>query len=267
MAVIAAIWAVQIGTSLNLEGRVETPDGLGTPLSNTRNAAYSLPTQQPVLFFTHGDNPATDGEAAIFSVLWWNRPHRIVNGEAVLILPSEPAYLMATLAPFQAWEELRDDGLISDKLSFPRREGALPFVATPYDGYTDPSGFTAISPPILLDDGLQLEGWRARQVGPRLRISTLWRVIAVPASGTYQQFHHLNTAATLDGQPFAVSDVPLSAFNWRVGDRLIVMGDFFPKSAARFWVDVGQYTLPDLKRALRQDNAGDSIRLGPFDYP
>jgi len=266
MAIIAVTWAVQIGTSLNLERRVETPDGLGTPLSITRDAAYGLPTQAPVLFFTHGDNPATDGEAAIFSVLWWNRPHRIVNGEDVLILPPEPAYLMATLAPFQAWEELRDGGLISNLLTFPRRKGALPFVATPYDGHSDPTGFTPFSAPILLDDGLQLEGWRARRVGNRLRISTLWRVVSVPASGTYQQFHHLNTSTTLDGQPFLVSDVPLSAFNWRMGDRLIVMGDFFPKAANHFWVDVGQYTLPDLKRAARIDGTGDSIRLGPFDW-
>ncbi|MBN2303842.1 MAG: glycosyltransferase family 39 protein [Anaerolineae bacterium] len=271
--ITAALWSVQVGRSLDKAGDIETPGGLGTPLAVTRDAARGIPGDAEVLFFTHGDNPDVDGEPAVFSVLWWSRDHRIVQGEAVLILPPHPAYLMATLAPFQAWEEIVDSGLAVDVQTFDRRDGALPFVLTRYDGTQEPEGFIPIDPPIPLADGVQLEGWRARRVGPRLRISTLWRVIEPPEPGEFRQFHHLRTADQLDPgtPPLYGTDVELSSHNWRAGDRLIVMGDFVPDAAGEFWVDVGHYTLPDIRRFARTDQnsnggEGDSVRLGPFEW-
>ncbi|MBC7812436.1 MAG: glycosyltransferase family 39 protein [Burkholderiales bacterium] len=266
VALVALVWAALLADSFNAAARVETPNGLGTPLQVSRDAAYALPNDTPVLFFTHGDDPNVDGEAGAFAALWWGREHRIVQGENILILPSYPAYLMATLRPFQAWEEIEVSGLANDVLEFPRREGALPFVATLYDG-SEPQGFTAFEP-VLLADGAQLEGWRARIVGPRLRISTLWLVVAAPPAGTYQQFHHLYTSDTLGGEPFMQSDVALSAGRWQAGDRVIVMGDFFVDAetlaSADFYVDVGHYTLPDVVRVGRSDGSDGVIRLGPF---
>lgn len=260
---LAGWWSVQLGDSLTLAGRVETPNGLGTPLGLLRDAAYSLPDDAPALLFTHGDDPNVDGEAASFDVLWWERPHRIVRGGELLILPDHPAYLMATLAPFQAWEELEASGLARDVLTFPRRDGALPFVATRYDGQTPPDGFTAVAP-VALADGAILEGWRARRVGPRLRVSTLWRVETAPSDATtLQQFHHLRPADDAGAEPL-ISDVPLSAHRWQAGDRLVVMADFLDAPPGEYAVSIGHYTLPDLTRIPRDDGAGDSITLGPF---
>jgi hypothetical protein len=199
-------------------------------------------------------------------VLGWGREHRIVQGGSLLILPDAPAYLMATLRPIQAWEEIDDAGLARDVQRFPRREGAEPFIATFYDGTPEPAGFTPLDEPLRLSDGTQLEGWKARRVGPRLRISTLWRVLELPAPRTYQQFHHLRTADTLNSeQPFAISDVTISAQRWQVGDRLIVMGDFFVDEAGPFWVDVGHYTLPDGQRIPGADGSEGIMRLGSFE--
>ncbi len=267
-ALVAGVWASQVARSLDRAGTIETPGGLGTPLSVQRDAARAVPDDLPVLFFTHGDDPDVDGEAAVFAVLWWGRDHRIVQGESVLILPDVPSTLMATLAPFQAWEELVDSGLASQVQTLNRREGVLPYVLTRYDGVQAPEGFTPIDPPLLLANGAQLEGWRVRQVGPRMRISTLWRVMETPPPGVMRQFHHLRTAETLDPAtppPFG-SDVPLSSHNWRPGDRVIVMGDFVPDAAGEFWVDVGHYTLADVRRFARADGEGDSVRLGPFTW-
>ncbi|HLV34914.1 MAG TPA: glycosyltransferase family 39 protein [Spirillospora sp.] len=261
---LALVWAAQVAQALTLAGQVETPNGLGTPLEYTRAAAYGLPDDAPVLFFTHGDDPNVDGEAAVFEALWWGREHRIVQGGSLLILPDAPAYLMATLRPIQAWEEIDDAGLALDVQRFPRREGAEPFIATFYDGTAEPAGFTLLDEPLRLADGTQLEGWKARRVGPRLRISTLWRVLELPAQGTYQQFHHLRAADTLD-QPLAISDVTISAHRWQAGDRLIVMGDFFVDEAGPFWVDVGHYTLPDGQRIPTVDGSDGLIRLGSFE--
>jgi hypothetical protein len=263
--VLAGVWIMQLSQSLTLSSALITPKGLGTPLFINQTVASVPPSTAIPILFTHGDNPDLDGEAAIFSVLWWDRPHRIVNGENVLILPSTPSYLIATVAPFQAWEELDAADLTRSIQTFPRRGEELPFVAVMYDGQAIPSGFTDIEP-IQYTDGLQLEGWKVRRVGPRMRISTLWRVMSLPKTGTYQQFHHLRTQSTLSGDPFKVSDVGLSASTWQVGDRLIVMGDFFPDSSDQFWVDIGHYTLSDMQRIPRADGQGDTVRIGPFSW-
>ncbi len=264
MIVAAYQWSMEIRASLNRAENFATPDGLGTPLEISRNVASSVPENTPVLFFTHGDDPNVNGEAAVFDVLWWERDHRIVNGESLLILPPYSAYLMATLAPFQAWEEIEAANLAQNIQTVDRRENEGPgFVATLYDGESLPAGFTSIEP-IAFADGAQLEGWKARMVGPRLRISTLWRVLESPPAGTYQQFHHLRSAESLEGEPLMVSDVPISTQDWRVGDRLIVMGDFFVDQQTEFWVDIGHYSLPDVARVPRVDGTGDSARLGPF---
>lgn len=257
-------WSMEIRASLSYAENFATPAGLGTPLEITQKAANSVPENMPVLFFTHGDDTNVNGEAAVFDVLWWGRDHRIINGESLLILPPYPAYLMATLAPFQAWEETVSANVAKNIQTIDRREGeGAGFVATLYDGEMMPAEFTPIEP-ILFVDGTQLEGWKARLVGPRLRISTLWRVLESPPVGTYQQFHHLRRAESLEDEPLMISDVPISTHDWRVDDMLIVMGDFFVDQQTEFWVEIGHYSLPDVTRIPRTDGTGDSVRLGPI---
>jgi hypothetical protein len=254
--------------SLDMAGRIQTPHGMGTPLGILRSVAYDLPESHPVVFLAHGDDPRVDGEPAIFGVLWWGQPNRIINGETVLILPPEPAYLVATIESIQAWEEVKSLELDQDVLTFNRREGRQPFVATLYDGSQSVSGFTALTP-IPFDDGTQLEGWRVRWMGgSRLRVSTLWRVTDLTDPGSYHQFHHLRNAETLDPNtmPLQISDVPLSAQSWQVGDLLIAMADFEvdADSTEAFSIDVGHYKLEDQIRRSRLGGEGSLARLGPF---
>jgi hypothetical protein len=49
-----------------------------------------------------------------------------------------------------------------------------------------------------------------------------------------------------------------------VGDRFIVMGDFFVDDLNEFWVDVGHYTLPGVERIARADGSDGLIRIGPL---
>jgi hypothetical protein len=260
-----AIWSLQVLWTLEDTAAHRPPNSaLSSILRESRDVANGA--ADPVLFFTHGDDPAIDGEVAVFKTLLWTREHRILNGDNLLILPPYPATLLATLAPFQAWEEIVASRLALDVHEYPRREGSLPFVATRYDGISDPQGFTAIEP-IPFEDGTTLIGWRVRRVGPRLRISTLWRVTADTAPGTYQQFHHLRGAT--EGDPLAISDVPLSRATWRVGDHVIVMADFFDitPGTENLSIDIGHYTLPDLTRIPRSDSGESLISLGTFTAP
>ncbi len=234
MIALALVWSEQIIQTL-ADASFQRPvnSALSSILRESRDAAQQA--ADPVLFFTHGDDPAVDGEAAVFKTLLWTRDYRILNGEALLILPPYPATLLATLAPFQAWEEIEADELARDVQTSARRVGADPFISTRYDGVSDPQGFTLLDAPIPFADGTTLIGWRVRRVGPRLRLSTLWRVEADAAPGTYQQFHHLNVPGR---DSFVGADVPLSRATWRVGDRVIVMADFFdiaPGTAGCRW--------------------------------
>ena len=265
MIALALVWSIQIMQTLDDTSINRPPNSaLSSILRESRDAAYSV--EPPVLFFTHGDDPAIDGEAAVFKALLWTRDYRILNGDALLILPPYPAALLTTLAPFQAWEELEAAGLARDVQSYPRRVGADPFMATHYDGVSDPKGFTPISP-IPFEDGTTLIGWRVRRVGDRMRVSTFWRVEANTAPGTYQQFNHLRDQS--GGDPLAVSDVPLSRSTWRVGDQVIVMADFFDitPGTAKLMLDIGHYTLPDLIRISRSDSAESQVTVGPFSAP
>ncbi len=265
---LAAVWSAQILLTLDYTSANRPPNSaLSSILSESRDAANAA--ADPVLFFTHGDDPVSDGEVAVFKTLFWTRASRILNGENLLILPPYPATLLATLAPFQAWEEIDASGLTVDVQSYPRRAGAEPFVAARYDGVSDPQGFTAVEP-IPFADGSTLIGWRVRRVGDRLRVSTLWRVEDDADPGViYQQFHHLRDAAHAAGDPLAISDVALSRATWRVGDRVIVMADFFdvaPGTEA-LSLDVGHYTLPDLTRISRTDSDDSLVHLGGFTAP
>ncbi len=162
---LAAVWSAQIMLTLDDVAINRPPNSaLSSILREARDVANAV--ADPVLFFTHGDDPVTDGEVAVFKTLLWTRDHRILNGENLLILPPYPATLLATLAPFQAWEEIEASGLALDVQTYPRRVGAEPFVATRYDGVSDPQGFTSIEP-IPFADGSTLIGWRVRRVGER----------------------------------------------------------------------------------------------------
>ncbi len=264
---LAVVWSAQIVQTL-ADASVNRPpnSALSSILRESRDAADAV--ADPVLFFTHGDDPVSDGEVAVFKTLLWTRDARILNGENLLILPPYPATLLATLAPFQAWEEIEASGLAINVQIYPRRVGAEPFVATRYDGSTDPQGFSLVEP-ITFADGSTLIGWRVRRVGERLRISTLWRVDADAAPGVYQQFHHLRDAVHVEGDPLAIADVALSRATWRVGDRVIVMADFFDVAPGtpNLSLDVGHYTLPDLTRIPRTDADDSAVHLGSFTAP
>ena len=249
---VAVVWTLQAVNTLNYAALNRPPNSaLSSILRESRDVAYG--SEAPVLMFTHGDVAAIDGEVAVFETLLWDQPHRVINGDVLLILPPEPTTLIATLAPFQMWEELVAAGLAVDVREFPRREGALPFMTTRYDGVSDPQGFTALDP-VAFADGTTLEGWRVRWVGSRFRVSTLWRVGDLTTTSVVQQFHHLRNADTREGEPFMGSDVPLSIHTWRSGDQVIVMADFFDVPPGEgYTLDIGHYTLPDLQRITRAD--------------
>jgi hypothetical protein len=267
--VLAFAWAGSLSRSLAYAGANHTPNGLPEPLHTLRHVAYSTDEARPVLFFTHGDDPLTQGEPSIFRALWWERGDdaRIVDGRSVLILPDAPATLLFTEQAFQAWEEARESDLLTNAEPIPRRAGIAPFERVPYDGVTAPAGFTLLDAPVPFANGATLRGWRVYTIGPRTRVSTLWDAPG-PLDPATQQFHHLRLAGQPDDAPPAlVSDVSVRGHTWRAGDTVIVMGDFFDLDPAQsYTIEIGHYTLPDLTR-VPTTTGQDRVRLGAFKPP
>lgn len=253
---LSGVWTVRQMEYMAVASTQHTPNAMSIPLKTFHQAAYGFEGEK-IVYHTHGDPLSRSGQARIFQTLWWDYPkNRIINGETLLVLPDEPVVLMAELAQFQAWEELEESGLIGDVIHFPAREGEPDLVATRYDGETLPAGFEPLD--VIFEHGLTLKGWRVRQVGERLRVSTLWHVTGeTPTNYTVQQFHHLYQTDAHNDAPDLVSDVSLSLPLWQMGDHVIVMGDFFVDMDADYQIYVGHYRLEDGARY----HAGDQERV------
>ncbi len=265
IGLLACIWSIQLSQAFTQIQDKVAPNGIGSLLKAPYQVVQAIPDDAPILVHTVSDDVTNRGEPATWAVLLWEREHRVIDGWSVLILPPEPAYFLSEESSIPAWEELDAAGLITESRYFYPVEGMPSYYLTRYAATAAPQGFTALPTPIAFENGLTLVSWKARQMVDRLRLSTLYRIESLPAAGMYRQFTHLRDAATLTAeQPLLIADVPLSTHNWRIGDTLIVIADFFPSAPGEFWFDVGQYEAAQGQRFPRQDGQGDSLRLGTF---
>ena len=271
-AVILTIALIQTSTvvqALNLTAQQFTLNGMGTPLSYHREAARALQDGSPIVLHTFDDNAAYAGDAATFSILFWDYPHRIVDGRSVILFPAtksnkQPVHLMTTYDNIPAWQEILANGIADDVQTLPRRPGELPYLATTVTNFDLPH-FTPTEP-IRLENGATLLGWHARENNGVWRFFTMWQVAAQSADRNFHQFNHFQDG--ISAEPVAIHDTRLSSGAWQDGDTIITWVDFNPEGqAGPFWVDVGMYTWPDVVRTPRLDHERDPlqpIRLGPF---
>ncbi len=242
--------------------------GVGTPLSQPRAVAQALRDGQRIVAHTFGDEPEFFGDVAMFHVLLWEYPHQVVDGRSVLLIPSESAHLLVASPELPVWEEIRALGLTGAPREFPRREGEPAYVAIEAQQVVL-ENFQAVEP-VTLANGAQLIAWQTQPIHQRLRVTTLWKIIAPTPGGAYHQFHHLYHTQS-PGSPPQIQDVAVSSAAWQAGDQLVVWADFDPPASAGPWVvDVGMYLWPALERSPALDRAGDAlapIRLGPFEFP
>ncbi|MHB1355569.1 MAG: hypothetical protein ACYCZF_06300 [Anaerolineae bacterium] len=268
----ALVQAVALGQGIYLMGQSSPPGGLGTPLHYPRAAIQALKVRAAalggaeIIVSTPGDDPAFLGDAAIFETLLWGTPHRIVDGNSVLLIPgsSEAKTILLSIYPAQAaLDEARMAGIVSAEQPLPRRKGELPYISWQAAGA--PQGFHTITPQTLAN-GAVLVGYRVRRAGDKLRLSTLWQLTRSMVTEDYHQFNHLYSTdgqTKLEGQ-----DRPLSTHAWKAGDTLITWADFtLPQEPGVIWFDVGMYAYPSMDRVAVQDpaNTTASIRLGPVE--
>jgi 4-amino-4-deoxy-L-arabinose transferase-like glycosyltransferase len=283
--IITSIWSVQSITSLMQISGKTAPNGLGATLQSVRDPIQSAiadakqegGTDTPLIILTQSDDIATRGEPATWAVLAWDdvtaQNARILGGWYTLILPTAntdtPFTLLTDVDGMPAWEEAQFWADTYDaELTAYTPHIAPPIYRWHFAGISDdalPDAYTRLDTPIVFESGLTLIAYQTRLISGRYRVSLVYRVEAIPEGRTIQQFTHLRLPDNGDGTPDFISDLPLSKQNWREGDTLISMADFFlPDDVPMdtpFLIDTGQYRLEDGVRFGREDGEGDFVRV------
>ncbi len=248
---------------LEIAGTQFTPGGISTPLVHQRAAASRVQDGLPVVVMAVGDNPTTDGDAAVAEVLFWGYPHRVVDGRHVLLVPNSRSWLFFVSLWLPARDVLEEalPQAAMDAHVIPKREGEYPFLVV----RVSPSplqGFHRVTP-VPLANGVVFEGWKVVPQRQGVRWLTLWRVEEPKALGEVHQFNHVYVPGK--EAPVMVQDVSLPWRAWQAGDRLITWVDFERTPPPGSWFGVGMYRYPSLERVERLDGAPSTapIRVGP----
>ncbi len=246
---VALVQGMAFARGLEIARDRLTPQGISTPLGYARAAARFVAGNTAVIVVSPGDDPTVDGDAAMFDVLLWDVPHRVVDGRHALLLPDRPAWLLFSSSWLPALDVLRAT-LPPDtyqEYHIPKREGEFPFVAVKL--VTAPSlSFTAA--PIPLANGVDFLGYRWQPREGNLRLITFWRVRKTATGEEYHQFNHIYAAG--QEQPLRVADAAVSSRAWRAGDLLVTWAEFSDlPEASGLRAGVGMYAYPSLRRVPR----------------
>lgn len=258
-AVIALIWATAVGQALSIISTELVSGGMGTPLLYPQQAVQTLQSdQRPLVIHSFGDAIEFDGDAAVFNVLLWDKPHQIVDGRSVLLIPDQPAHLLSTFDDIPAWVMANELGILEQGhiQPLPRRLNEPPYMGITLNGVELQPLFDEV-PPYTLANGAVLNGWRLEQLPDgRLRLITYW-YITQETEQHFQQFNHLYLEGST--MPDQVRDVPLSSRSWQADNHLITWVEFDPSPAPPTRFDIGMYTWPDLQRSPVLGREGDPL--------
>ncbi len=244
---IALVQGVHFGRGLTLANAHLTPRGISTPLGYARAARAFVADGSPVIAVVPGDDPTVDGDAAMFEVLLWDIPHRLVDGRHIFLLPRRDGWLLFSSLWLPALDEMQRllPPNAYEVYEIPKREGEWPFVAVKVKGGVFP--FIRAVPPVDLENGVRFLGFRWATEEARARLITAWYIGQGPAKERTHIFNHIYVPG--QQEPVQVRDIPASSRAWRAGDILIAWVDFDPlPSGAGGRAGVGMYTYPSLQR-------------------
>ncbi|MGI6368808.1 MAG: glycosyltransferase family 39 protein [Anaerolineae bacterium] len=263
VATLALLIALTQGTAwclgLTANARQLQVGGMGTPLTYMQAATARLRSDLPVYGHVRSDAPTQDADAAALSVLLWDRPLSLVNGERVLLLPPEGqgAQLYFPFPDSPALELARQIAQPSEEMRLPRRSNEPPYTVLTVQGAA-PQG----APPTAertLANGVALVRWETERQDGSLRLLTVWQVGPGYVSGRYHQLNHL--VAEGSEVPLQVGDADLSSQSWSEGN-LVASWVTYTDVPADASLLVGMYTWPDLER-VPTTTGQQAIRLTP----
>ncbi|MHB1317089.1 MAG: ArnT family glycosyltransferase [Anaerolineae bacterium] len=258
---IALVQGWAVAASVRANASELHPGGMGTPLLYPRNVASLLRDGAPVYTHARSDAAEFDADASAMRVLFWGYPHRVVNGEAVLLLPpdGERTHLLFMFSDSPALAVARQLSRVKEEREIPRRTGEPPYTVLDLTGL-EPGSLTP-GDGQTLENGLAFLGWRATRVGDTLHILTCWQVLDAYAPGRYHQFNHLYAAG--GKTPLEVQDASLSSGAWEAGNVLVSWATFPIREVGPYEIEIGMYTFPELAR-VPLSAAENALRLGPI---
>lgn len=220
----------------------DTTGGFGVPLGTllqtvavaTRLADARAAAE--VLVVGAGDDPAVDEFPAVMAALLPNRPHRFVNGNEAVVVPSGRSVAILQSAQLQAtdWYNgcARDQGCTLQTVARGLRVVTVPpgVIVRVANQFPDPRG---------LANGVVLIGWESDPVW-----TVVWNPGFVPAASDY---HFFNQAA--NGQ---ADGVGYPSRYWRDGDVIVSFFELQPTGPVR----VGMYEFPAVVNVPVLDAAG-----------
>lgn len=257
---ISVVQTTAVVRTLNIVQDSYVDGGMGTPLRYPQAMLDTLRADnRPIVVESFDDIPEFSGDASAFKVLLWNDDSQLADARSVLLIPDEPVHMLFTYNTLAGWEVAEQVGLSGTVREFPRRDGELSYWVRSVDT-VELEGMTAVSPPVTLENGAALQGWKhIENEDGSWRLITHWQIIDPPQEGHFQQFNHLYLPD--DAEPAAVQDVYTSSRSWQQGDHLITWADFeatdVATAIAPAYFHTGMYTWPDLNRSPVQNRNGD----------
>lgn len=254
--------SIAVAQTLSTVRQELVPGGIGTPLSYPQQAVHALQADgKPIVVETFGDIAEFEGDAAVFKVLLWGYPHRIVDARTALLIPNQAAHILFTFDSLPAWEIVQTIGLAGTRTDLPRRIGEPPYVALTVTDVSLPD--FNVAPPGRLANGAELQGWLVQTLdNDRLRLITYWQITAEPTEGHFQQFNHLYIEEGTE--PWQVQDNYTSSRAWQRGDHLITWAEFDQPDSPIAYFQVGMYTWPDLQRSPVLNRSAGVDPLAPI---
>ncbi|MCA9950857.1 MAG: hypothetical protein KDE48_14500 [Anaerolineales bacterium] len=259
---------------LNFVSTTNTPAAMGTPLAfklaavDEAKQLLAETNAREILAVGPGEFPKVDDFPAVYAVLLRDTPHRFVDSRRDALFPAQDAVVLLDGKEMgNVWTgDLYLDTVTSASLStsvsiteFPLRpgEGSLYVLSLPGDAKPAPE--TAVEPPILLANWVNLLGHDGLEIveGETAVWQVHWRTGDNPDPAGYQFFNHLIDS---NGERISQLDAPAFAPNqWRAGDILISRFLLpMPESIIEpLTMRTGMYQYPSLENVPLLDVAGN----------
>ncbi len=246
--------------------RHDTTGGFGRPLSHYLEISDTVVRRAhesgapEALVVGEGSAPSVDELPAIFDVLLRDRlPYRFVDGRVSAVFPMYKSMLLVAPGAGQAtkWYDVWPSAELLD--GFQLRTG---------DGSWPESPLETIPAPRLLQNGIELQGYKWSPGATTSNLWLQWQVLWKGESDTHFYVHLLDAEGAqlgqLDGEGFATA-------SRKVGDRVVTLFDITQdrqETEGALWARVGMYTFPDMVGIPVIDAAGNpmtaDVSLGPL---
>jgi hypothetical protein len=275
MVLLAVAQAATALAVLRFIGTWATPGGFGVPLQSQLRASNQVTELGlPVIVLADGDDRRLSTWAAVFEVLLYDLPHRVMDGSRMAIFPGTDSALLITPGAAAAIQGYSQAGLLNNAEVIVNRQGEEPFLVLRLAG-GQALGLQPAPDLRRLAHGAEIVGYRVEgdmTPGKTFDWWIAWRVWSNTADPR-ASYHIFNRLVDAQGGFVAQADGPtLAARDWVAGD--LIVQRFRIELPAQgppglLWMRVGMYTYPEMQNQPVLDpgshqRAGDFVSLGPL---